>query len=248
MAKHRGSRQGNPQRSRIPSARASTPNAHFTSPLVIEAIWRGLENMGLDKGAQILKPAMGIGHFFGLMPESMQGGNRTGVELDSITASIARKLYPVATVFGKGFEETPLPDNYFDAVVGNVPFGDCAVHDPSMKRQLARTIHDYFFAKSLEKLRPGGMMALITSRYTMDKQDGGIRRHLAEHADLLGAIRLPNTAFKANAETEVTMDILFLANAGRDQRPRATLGSLSRISIAPTGPLRSMNTMSGTRK
>jgi hypothetical protein len=192
------------------SARASTPNAHYTSPIVIEAVWSGLQQLGLGKGAQILEPAMGVGHFFGLMPESLHGGHRTGVELDSITARIAQKLYPLATIFAKGFEETPLPDNYFDAIVGNVPFGDYAVHDPTIKRPLTRTIHDYFFAKSLTKLRHGGVMALITSRYTMDKQDGTIRRHLAEHADLLGAIRLPNTAFKANAGTEVTTDILFL--------------------------------------
>jgi hypothetical protein len=192
------------------SARASTPNAHYTSPQVIEAIWSGLHHLGLGNGAQLLEPAMGVGHFFGLMPESMQGGHRTGVELDSITARIAKKLYPDATIFAKGFEETPLPDNHFDAVVGNVPFGDYAVHDPAMKRPLTRAIHDYFFAKSLEKVRPGGVMALITSRYTMDKQNDTIRRHLAEHADLLGAIRLPNTAFKSNAGTEVTTDILFL--------------------------------------
>jgi N12 class adenine-specific DNA methylase len=153
---------------------------------------------------------MGVGHFFGLMPESMQGGRRTGVELDSITARIARKLYPDSTIFAKGFEDTPLPDNYFDVILGNVPFGDYGVHDPTMKPQLTRTIHDYFFAKSLEKVRPGGLMALITSRYTMDKQRDTTREHLAERADLLGAIRLPNTAFKGNAGTEVTADILFL--------------------------------------
>jgi hypothetical protein len=133
------------------SARASTPNAHFTSPQVIEAIWSGLHHLGLGKGAQVLEPAMGVGNFFGLMPETMDGGHRTGVELDSITARIAKKLYPDSTIFAKGFEETPLPDNYFDAVVGNVPFGDYAVHDPSMKHNLTRAIHDYFFAKSLEK-------------------------------------------------------------------------------------------------
>ena len=201
------------------SARASTPNAHFTSPQVIEAIWSGLHRLGLGKGAQILEPAMGVGHFFGLIPESMQGGHRTGVELDSITARIAQKIYPDATIFAKGFEETPLPDNYFDAVVGNVPFGDYAVHDPSMKPQLTRAIHDYFFAKSLEKTRPGGVIALITSRYTMDKQADTIRRHLAEHADLLGAIRLPNTAFKGNAGTEVTTDILFLRKRAPGDQP-----------------------------
>jgi N12 class adenine-specific DNA methylase len=192
------------------SARASTPNAHYTSPLVIEAIWSALHRIGLSGGARILEPAMGIGDFFGLMPDSLRGAQRTGVELDSITARIAAKLYPDSTVFAKGFEETPLPDNYFDAVVGNVPFGDYGVHDPAIKPQLTRAIHDYFFAKSVMKLRPGGVMALITSRYTMDKQTDTIRRHLALHTDLLGAIRLPNTAFKANAGTEVTTDILFL--------------------------------------
>jgi N12 class adenine-specific DNA methylase len=201
------------------SARASTPNAHFTSPAVIEAIWSGLHRVGLSRGAQVLEPAMGVGHFFGLMPESMQGGHRTGVELDSITARIAQKLYPDSCIFAKAFEETPLPDNYFDAVVGNVPFGDYGVHDPAMKHNLTRAIHDYFFAKSLEKLRPGDVMALITSRYTMDKQDETVRRYLGDRADLLGAIRLPNTAFKGNAGTEVTTDILFLRKRTPGQQP-----------------------------
>src|SRR5205807_3553885 len=192
------------------SARATTPNAHFTSPIVIQAIWNGLEKLGIRKGAEVLEPAMGIGHFFGLMPETLQGGRRTGVELDSITARIAKHLYPDSTIFAKGFEETPLPDDYFDLVVGNVPFGDYPVHDPQTRHSLTRSIHDYFFAKSVEKVRPGGILALITSRYTMDKQDSTIRKHLAEQADLVAAIRLPNTAFKGNAGTEVTTDILFL--------------------------------------
>ena len=192
------------------SARASTPNAHFTSPMVIDAMWSGLHRMGVGKGAQVLEPAMGVGHFLGLQPQSMDGGHRTGVELDSITARIAQKLYPDSSIFAKGFEDTPLPDNYFDVVVGNVPFGDYAVHDPAMKPQLTRAIHDYFFAKSLEKARPGGIMALITSRYTMDKENDSVRKYIADKADLIGAIRLPNTAFKGNAGTEVTTDILFL--------------------------------------
>ena len=192
------------------SARASTPNAHYTSPTVITAIWDALSRLGFSKGAQILEPAMGIGNFFGLMPDRFLGAQRTGVELDSITARIAQQLYPDTTVFAKGFEETPLPDNYFDVVVGNVPFGDYAVHDPTMKRGMTRAIHDYFFAKSLEKVRTGGVVALITSRYTMDKQDESVRKYLGEKADLLGAIRLPNTAFRENAGTEVTTDILFL--------------------------------------
>ena len=216
------------------SARAATPNAHFTSPMVVAAIWDGLKHLGLNAGAQVLEPAMGIGHFLGLMPdELMAGSQRTGVELDSITARIAKKLYPDSSVFAKGFEETPLPDNYFDAVVGNVPFGDYAVHDPAMPKTLTRAIHDYFFAKSLQKVRPGGVMALITSRYTMDKQDQSIRKHLGEHADLLGAIRLPNTAFKENAGTEVTTDILFLQKRmpgqepkGKSWRETATVGTI----------------------
>ena len=192
------------------SARASTPNAHFTSPLVLAAMWDAMRHLGLPKDAHILEPSMGAGHFFGMMPQDLSSSHRTGVELDSITARIAAKLYPDSTIFAKGFEETPLPDNYFDAVIGNVPFGNYAVHDPSYKRTLTRAIHDYFFAKSLGKLRPGAVMALITSRYTMDKQDDTIRAYLAGSADLLGAIRLPNTAFKGNAGTEVTTDILFL--------------------------------------
>jgi N12 class adenine-specific DNA methylase len=219
------------------SARASTPNAHYTSSMVIEAIWKALDRLGLRRGAQILEPAMGVGHFFGLMPESIQGGQRTGVELDSITARIAKKLYPDSTIFAKAFEETLLPDNYFDAVVGNVPFGDYGVHDASMKPQLTRAVHDYFFAKSLEKLRPGGVMALITSRYTMDKQGNTIRRHLADRADLLGAIRLPNTAFKGNAGTEVTTDILFLRRlpTGMEKGGHAWCG-LEMID-SPDGPI-----------
>lgn len=201
------------------SARATTPNAHFTSPLVIKAIWDGLEKLGVGQGVEVLEPAMGIGHFFGLMPEALQGGQRTGVELDGLTARIAQKLYPDATIFAQGFEETPLPDNYFDAVVGNVPFGDYAVHDPHTRHSLTRSIHDYFFAKSVEKVRPGGMLALITSRYTMDKQDTTIRSYLAEKADLIAAVRLPNTAFKGNAGTEVTTDILFLQKRTPGQEP-----------------------------
>jgi N12 class adenine-specific DNA methylase len=195
------------------SARASTPNAHYTSPAVIKSIWHAMQRFGLRPGAQILEPSMGVGHFFGLMPEELlEGSRRTGVELDSITARIAKCLYPDSTLFAKGFEDTPLPDNFFDAVIGNIPFGNYAVYDPAYRRTpvLTRTIHDYFLAKSLDKTRPGGMLALITSRYTMDKQDATIRRHLAERADLIAAIRLPNTTFKANAGTQVTTDILFL--------------------------------------
>jgi len=194
------------------SARGSTPNAHFTSPVVVQALWQAMEHFGIGAGAQILEPSMGLGHFFGLMPESLLPGcRRTGVELDGITARIAKQLYPDASIFAKGFEETALPDNFFDAVIGNIPFGNYPVHDPVYKNSpVTRTIHDYFLAKSLDKLRASGVMALITSRYTMDKQDSTMRRYLADRADLVGAIRLPDTAFKANAGTEVTTDILFL--------------------------------------
>src|SRR5271165_138085 len=194
------------------SARASTPNAHFTSVMVIQSLWQAMERLGLGTGANILEPSLGIGHFFGLMPESLLPGcRRTGVELDAVTARIAKQLYADATIFAKGFEETSLPDNFFDAVIGNIPFGNYPVHDPAYKNSpVTRTIHDYFLAKSLDKLRAGGVMALITSRYTMDKQDSTIRRYLSDRADLVGAIRLPNAAFKANAGTEVTTDILFL--------------------------------------
>jgi N12 class adenine-specific DNA methylase len=201
------------------SARASTPNAHFTSPMVIAGIWEGMRRLGLRDSAQILEPSMGVGHFLGLMPDDLlPGSHRTGVELDSVTARIAQKLYPDSTIFAKGFEETPLPDNYFDAAVGNVPFGNYPVHDPSYPKNLTRAVHDYFFAKSLDKVRPGGVMALVTSRYTMDKQDGKVRDYLADGADLIGAIRLPNTAFKANAGTEVTTDILFLRKRGPGEK------------------------------
>jgi len=214
------------------SARASTPNAHFTSPMVIGAVWEAMERFGFAPGAQILEPSMGVGHFFGLMPEYLLPGcRRTGVELDGITARISRQLYPDATIFAKGFEETLLPDNFFDAVIGNIPFGNYPVHDPAYRHSpVTRTIHDYFLAKSLDKLRPGGVMALITSRYTMDKQDSTMRRYLGDRADLIAAIRLPNTAFKANAGTEVTTDILFLqkrapgpASSGDAWRDLATI-------------------------
>ena len=194
----------------------------------------------------MLEPAMGVGHFFGLMPESFDGGHRTGVELDSITARIARKLYPDATIFAQGFEETPLPDNYFDAIVGNVPFGDYAVHDPAMKHQLTRAIHDYFFAKSLEKLRPGGVMALITSRYTMDKQADAIRRHLAEQADLLGAIRLPTPRSRAMPGPKSRPIFCSCASVRPERCQRAMPGAGLRRSTAPTVRLPSTNTTPGT--
>jgi len=202
------------------SARASTPNAHFTSPEVIGAVWQALERFGLQPGATILEPSAGVGHFFGFMPEHLHlGCKRTGVELDSITGRIAAKLYPDSTIHQRAFEATPLPKNFFDAAIGNIPFGNYPVFDPAYSRtpRLTRAIHDYFFAKTVDVVRPGGVVALITSRYTMDKQDSTVRDYLAERASLLGAIRLPNTAFKDNAGTSVTTDIVFLHKHGREK-------------------------------
>src|SRR5580700_8217411 len=178
-----------------------------------------MEQFGLKPGAQILEPSMGVGHFFGMMPETLYPGTkRTGVELDSTTARIAATLYPDSTVHAKGFEDTPLPKNFFDAAIGNIPFGNYPVYDPAYRRSphLTRSIHDYFFARTLDVVRPGGVIALITSRYTMDKEDSAVRRHLSDGSILLGALRLPNTAFKANAGTEVTTDILFLQKRSRE--------------------------------
>lgn len=195
------------------SARASTPNAHYTSPEVIQSVWAAMEHLGVRPGVHVLEPSMGVGHFFGLMPEGLYPGTkRTGVELDSISAQIASKLYPDSTVRAKAFEDSGLPQNFFDAAVGNIPFGNYPVSDAAYRRSphLTRAIHDYFLSKTTDLVRPGGVVALITSRFSMDKQDPAIRQHLSEQAVLLGAIRLPNSAFRANAGTDVTTDILFL--------------------------------------
>jgi hypothetical protein len=155
------------------SARASTPNAHYTSTEVIRAIWEAMDRFGLQPGAQILEPSVGVGHFFGLMPETLHpGARRTGVEIDSVTARIASKLYPDSTIHAKAFEDTPLPRDFFDAAIGNIPFGNYPVYDLAYRRtpQLTRSIHDYFLTKTLDVVRPGGVIALITSRYTMDKE------------------------------------------------------------------------------
>jgi N12 class adenine-specific DNA methylase len=205
------------------SARGSTPNAHYTSPEVVQTMWQAMERFGLQPGAHILEPSMGVGHFFGLMPESLHAGTRrTGVELDSITARIAAKLYPDSSVHAKAFEDTPLPKDFFDAAVGNIPFGNYPVYDPAYRRspQLTRSIHDYFLTKTLDVVRPGAVIALITSRYTMDKEDSTVRRHLSDGAIMLGALRLPNTAFKANAGTDVTTDILFLQKRSPETQGR----------------------------
>ena len=190
------------------SARGSTLNAHFTSPTVIEGMYQALEQMGVHPDT-VLEPAMGVGNFFGLMPESMQNATLMGVELDSITGRLAKQLYPQANITVDGFERVNLPDNSIDLAVGNVPFGSYKLVDPRYDKQNL-LIHDYFFVKTLDKVRPGGIVAFITSKGTLDKQDSTVREYLAQRADLLGAVRLPNNAFSRNAGTDVTTDILFL--------------------------------------
>lgn len=191
------------------SARASTLNAHFTSYTVINSIYSALENMGFN-GGKILEPALGTGNFFGSMPEEMRNNSKlSGVELDSITGRIANLLYPSANIQIKGYENTTFENNSFDIAVSNVPFGSYKVNDKDYNNQ-NMYIHDYFFAKTLDKVRPGGIVAFVTSKGTLDKESPEVRKYLAERAELLGAIRLPNTAFKQNAGTEVTSDIIFL--------------------------------------
>lgn len=189
------------------STRGSTLNAHYTSPTVIRAIYDAVERMGFRTG-NILEPAMGVGNFFGMLPDSMQGSRLYGVELDSISGRIAKQLYPQADITVAGFETTDRRD-FFDLAIGNVPFGNYQVNDRSYNR-LGFSIHNYFFAKALDQVRPGGVIAFVTSRYTMDQQSPEVRKYLAERAELLGAIRLPNNAFRANAGTDVVSDILFL--------------------------------------
>ena len=194
------------------AARASTLNAHYTSPTVIKAIYEAVGNMGFQTG-NILEPSMGVGNFFGLLPEQMQGSKLYGVELDSITGRIAKQLYPKADITIAGFETTDRKD-FYDLAVGNVPFGQYQVDDRAYNK-LGFSIHDYFFAKTLDQVRPGGVIAFVTSRYTMDKQSPEVRRYIAQRAELLGAIRLPNNAFRANAGTDVVSDIVFLQRRDR---------------------------------
>ena len=189
------------------AARASTLNAHYTSPTVIKAIYEAVGNMGFQTG-NILEPSMGVGNFFGCLPEQMQGSKLYGVELDSITGRIAKQLYPQANITVAGFETTDRRD-FYDLAIGNVPFGQYQVNDRAYNK-LGFSIHNYFFAKTLDQVRPGGIVAFVTSRYTMDSKDDRARKYIAERAELLGAIRLPNNAFKANAGTDVVSDILFL--------------------------------------
>ena len=194
------------------AARSSTLNAHYTSPVVIRSIYDAVEKMGFQSG-NILEPSMGVGNFFGMLPDSMQSSRLYGVELDSITGRIAKKLYPQADITVAGFETTDRRD-FYDLAVGNVPFGQYKVNDKAYNK-LGFSIHNYFFAKAIDQIRPGGVIAFVTSRYTMDSKDSTARKHMAERADLLGAIRLPNNAFRANAGTDVVSDIIFLQKRDR---------------------------------
>ena len=194
------------------AARSSTLNAHYTSPTVIRGIYDAVERMGFRSG-NILEPSMGVGNFFGMLPDSMADSRLYGVELDSITGRIAKKLYPQADITVAGFETTDRRD-FYDLAVGNVPFGQYKVNDKAYNK-LGFSIHNYFFAKAIDQVRPGGIVAFVTSRYTMDSKDSTARKHMAERADLLGAIRLPNNAFRANAGTDVVSDIIFLQKRDR---------------------------------
>ena len=194
------------------AARSSTLNAHYTSPVVIRSIYDAVEKMGFQSG-NILEPSMGVGNFFGMLPTSMADSRLYGVELDSITGRIAKKLYPQADITVAGFETTDRRD-FYDLAVGNVPFGQYKVNDKAYNK-LGFSIHNYFFAKAIDQIRPGGVIAFVTSRFTMDSKDSTARKHMAERADLLGAIRLPNNAFRANAGTDVVSDIIFLQKRDR---------------------------------
>ena len=195
------------------SARESTLTAFYTPPEVITAIYKAMEQMGFKEG-NLLEPSCGIGHFIGMLPDSMKDSKIYGVELDTISAGIAQQLYQKTSIAAQGFEETNVPDSFFDGVIGNVPFGDFKVSDKRYDKHKF-LIHDYFFAKSLDKLRPGGVMALVTSKGTMDKENSAVRKYISQRAELLGAIRLPNNTFKGNAGTEVVSDILILQKRDR---------------------------------
>ncbi len=211
------------------AARGSTLNAHYTSPAVIRAIYEAVGSMGFE-GGRILEPSMGVGNFFGLLPENMASSQLYGVELDSITGRIAKQLYPKADITVAGFETTNR-HGFFDLAVGNVPFGQYQVHDPEYDR-LGFSIHNYFAAKMLDQVRPGGIVAFVTSRYTLDAKDESVRRYLAERGELLGAIRLPNNAFRANAGTDVVSDIIFLQ---RREAPATELPDWVHVGTTPEG-------------
>ena len=212
------------------SAQSSVLNAHYTSPAVIKAMYAAIGNMGFKAG-NILEPSCGIGNFFGLLPESMSKSKLYGVELDSITGRIAQQLYPNARIQVTGYENTGFPRDFFDLAVGNVPFGKYQVSDPAYNK-LGFSVHNYFFAKALDQLRPGGVLAFVTSRFTLDSKDITVRKYLAERADLLGAIRLPNNAFKANAGTEVVSDIIFLQ---KNDAPVSELPEWVNLAETPEG-------------
>ena len=211
------------------AARGSTLNAHYTSPAVIKAIYEAVGGTGFE-GGRILEPSMGVGNFFGLLPESMANSQLYGVELDSITGRIAKQLYPEASITVAGFETTNRP-GFYDLAVGNVPFGQYQVHDPEYDR-LGFSIHNYFAAKMLDQVRPGGLVVFVTSRYTLDAKDESVRRYLAERGELLGAIRLPNNAFRANAGTDVVSDIIFLQ---RREQPFTELPDWVHVGTTPEG-------------
>ncbi|MGH7940734.1 MAG: N-6 DNA methylase, partial [Limisphaerales bacterium] len=200
------------------SARATTLNAHYTAPVVIRAMYQAAQRFGFQ-GGNVLEPACGIGHFIGLMPEEILRQSKvTGVEIDPLTARIAGALYPDAKIRAEPFEKSKLADESFDLTISNVPFGDYTVHDPRWN-DYKFPIHDYFFAAALEKVRPGGLLMFITSHHTLDKMDSTLRELLASKAELVGAIRLPNNAFKKNAGTEVTTDIVMLRRLRAGESP-----------------------------
>ena len=203
----------------LDSARATTLNAHYTAPLVVRAMYALLQRLGFPHG-RILEPALGLGHFIGLMPDEMHARSLiTGIEIDSVTARLARMLYPDADIRHQPFEESTLAEGFYDVAIGNIPFGDFVPYDPRFKTW-SFVIHDYFFAAALEKVRPGGLILFITSKGTLDKQNGVLREYAASQADLLGALRLPNDAFKKNANTEVTTDIVVLRKRLPGQLPQ----------------------------
>jgi SAM-dependent methyltransferase len=209
-------------------ARASTLNAHYTSGEIIQGMYAALERLGFKEG-RILEPACGIGHFVGFMPEAIQSQSViTGIELDPVTAQIAKALYPDADIRNESFEKANVADEFYDVAISNIPFGDYKPFDPKFNKQ-GFLIHDYFFARGLEKVRPGGLVMFITSRGTMDKMDNTLRKYVAERANLIGAIRLPNTAFKRNANTEVTTDIIIL----KKLRPRETTKGVKWEKVIP---------------
>ena len=217
-AKERAALKANLSEEEFEHARSTTLNAHYTSPTVIGAMYQAAGRFGFN-GGRVLEPACGIGHFIGIMPEDMlRHSTVTAIEIDPLTARIAKALYPDADIRAQPFEQTKLADGFYDLAVSNVPFGDYTVHDPRWN-SLKLPIHDYFFAAALEKVRPGGLVMFITSRGTMDKLDSTLRELLSQRTELLGAIRLPNDAFKRNAGTEVTTDIVMLRKLRPGESP-----------------------------